>query len=80
MEIAPKSEIHIGILNFGRKSGLDHCSKKQDKLIQGDHVYILADKNHVKRTMSAFGHDEKPIRKIIITQVREAFMALRHCT
>ena len=38
---------------------------KQEKLTNGDHIYILADKNHVKRTMSACGYDEKPIKKII---------------
>ena len=40
--------------------------KKSDSLLNGDLVYILSDKNHVKRTMSAFGLNEKPIKKIII--------------
>ena len=32
----------------------------------GDLIYVIVDKNHVKRTMSAFGLNEKPIKKIII--------------
>ena len=40
--------------------------KKEEKLNKGDHVYILIDKNHVGRTLSAFGLNEKPISKIII--------------
>ena len=40
--------------------------KKEDTLKGKDHVYLLVDKNHVKRTMNAFGYDEKPIKKIII--------------
>ncbi len=40
--------------------------KKEDILKQDDNIYILADKNHVGRTLSAFGLNEKPIKKIII--------------
>ena len=40
--------------------------KKSDILMNGDLVYILSGKNHVKRTMNAFGLNEKPIKKIII--------------
>ena len=60
-----EKNLRASIMGISRDEKL-FIPKKQDKLIHGDHVYILADKNHVKRTMSAFGHDEKPIRKIII--------------
>ena len=57
--------LRASILGISRDEKL-FIPKKQDILLQGDHVYILVDKNHVKRTMSAFGYDEKPIKKIII--------------
>ncbi len=60
-----KKNLRASILGISRDEKL-FIPKKQDKLIKSDHVYILVDKNHVKRTMSAFGHDEKPIKKIII--------------
>ncbi len=57
--------LRASILGISRDEKL-FIPKKQDTLIQGDHIYILVDKNHVKRAMSAFGYDEKPIKKIII--------------
>ena len=57
--------LRASILGISRDEKL-FIPKKQDKLIQGDHIYVLADKNHIKRTMNAFGHDDKPIRKLII--------------
>ena len=63
--IDTKKNLRASILGISRDENL-FIPKKQDTLTQGDHVYILVDKNHVKRTMSAFGYDEKPIKKIII--------------
>ena len=63
--IDTKKNLRASILGISRDEKL-FIPKKQDTLTQGDHVYILVDKNHVKRTMSAFGYDEKPIKKIII--------------
>ena len=60
-----EKNLRASILGISRDERL-FIPKKQDTLIQGDHVYIMADKNHVKRTMSAFGYDEKPIKKLII--------------
>ncbi len=60
-----KKNLRASILGISRDEKL-FIPKKQDTLTQGDHVYILVDKNHVKRAMSAFGYDEKPIKKIII--------------
>ena len=61
----PDKNLRASILGISRNENL-FIPKKQDKLIQGDHIYVLADKNHIKRTMNAFGHDDKPIRKLII--------------
>ena len=63
--IDTEKNLRASILGISRDEKL-FIPKKQDILTQGDHVYILVDKNHVKRTMSAFGYDEKPIKKIII--------------
>ncbi len=60
-----EKNLRASIIGISRDERL-FIPKKQDTLMQGDHVYILVDKNHVKRTMSAFGYDEKPIKKIII--------------
>ena len=60
-----EKNLRASILGISRDERL-FIPKKQDTLTQGDHVYIMVDKNHVKRTMSAFGYDEKPIKKIII--------------
>ncbi len=63
--IDTEKNLRASILGISRDEKL-FIPKKQDILTQGDHVYILVDKNHVKRAMSAFGYDEKPIKKIII--------------
>ena len=60
-----EKNLRASILGISRDERL-FIPKKQDTLTQGDHVYIIVDKNHVKRTMSAFGYDEKPIKKLII--------------
>ena len=60
-----EKNLRASILGISRDETL-FIPKKLDTLNQGDHVYIIADKNHVKRTMSAFGYDEKPIKKLII--------------
>ena len=60
-----EKNLRASILGISRDERL-FIPKKQDTLTQGDQVYIMVDKNHVKRTMSAFGYDEKPIKKLII--------------
>ena len=60
-----EKNLRASILGISRDETL-FIPKKLDTLNQGDHVYIMVDKNHVKRTMSAFGYDEKPIKKLII--------------
>ena len=58
-------DLRASIIGISRDEKL-FIPKKQDTLKKGDFAFILVDKNHVKRTMNAFGLDEKPIKKIII--------------
>ena len=58
-------DLRASILGINRGENL-FIPKKQDILKKGDLIYILVDKNHIKRTMNAFGLNEKPIEKIII--------------
>jgi len=37
-----------------------------DQILVGDDVYIVADRNHVQRTLVIFGHEEKEARRIVI--------------
>ena len=37
-----------------------------DELFIGDEVFFIVDTNHLKRTMAAFGHEEKEARRIVI--------------
>ena len=60
-----EKDLRASILGINRGESL-FIPKKHDKLKNGDLVYILADKNHIKRTMNAFGFNDKPIKKIII--------------
>jgi len=60
-----EKNLRASILGINRGEHL-FIPKKQDKLKNGDLIYILSDKNHIKRTMNAFGFNEKPIKKIII--------------
>ena len=37
-----------------------------DQMLPGDEVYFVADTTHVPRAMTAFGHDEKSARRVVI--------------
>ncbi len=37
-----------------------------DHMLEGDDVYFAADAGHMERALSAFGHDEKEARRVII--------------
>ena len=63
--INKEKDLRASIIGINRGENL-FIPKKQDTLQIGDLIYILVDKNHVKRTMNAFGLNEKPIVKIII--------------
>jgi trk system potassium uptake protein TrkA len=38
----------------------------EDRMLVGDEVYFVVDSRHVKRALSAFGHDEPEARRLII--------------
>ncbi|GAB5471764.1 MAG: Trk system potassium transporter TrkA [Rhodospirillales bacterium] len=38
----------------------------EERLLAGDDVYFIADTSHVTRAMSAFGHEEKEARRVVI--------------
>lgn len=39
---------------------------KDDQMLPGDEVYFFTDKDHLKRVLAAFGHEEQPARNIVI--------------
>ena len=40
--------------------------KKNDQVMQGDHVYVVVSSEQLKDILKAFGHDEKTSKKILI--------------
>ena len=58
-------DLQIYVVGITRK-GKGFVAKSDDELQAGDHVYFVADNNHVNRAMSAFGHEEKEARRVII--------------
>ncbi|MEM7226569.1 MAG: Trk system potassium transporter TrkA [Pseudomonadota bacterium] len=58
-------DLQIFVVGITRK-GKGFVAKPDDELQAGDHVYFVADNNHVNRAMSAFGHEEKEARRVII--------------
>ena len=60
-----EKDLRASIIGINRVDELI-IPKKTDTLKVDDHIFILVDKRHVKRTMNAFGLNEKPIKKIII--------------
>ena len=45
----------------------DHfVPNSKTKILEGDNVYFVTDTSHIKKAMTAFGHDEKESTKVII--------------
>ena len=40
--------------------------KKNDKLIEGDNVYVVVSSDQLNEILKAFGHEEKTSKKILI--------------
>ena len=40
--------------------------KKDDKILEGDNVYLVASSDHLNQILKAFGHEEKVSKKILI--------------
>lgn len=52
----------VGIMREGRL----FVPRSGDQMIVGDLVYVVAERDQVKRTLSLFGHDETDVTRVII--------------
>lgn len=48
------------------------------ELQAGDEIYVVADRNHVERTLAAFGHEETEARRIVIVGAGNVGLFLAH--
>ena len=48
------------------RGGQSIIPSPEEQILDGDEVYFVVDTDHIKRTMAAFGHDEKEARRIVI--------------
>jgi len=58
-------ELHITVVGIHR-DGRGFVPSPEDDLRAGDAVYFVAETAHLSRAMSAFGHEEKEARRVII--------------
>jgi len=58
-------ELHITVVGIYR-DGQGFVPTPEDELHTGDAVYFVAETAHLARAMSAFGHEEKEARRVII--------------
>jgi len=58
-------DLHIVVVGISR-DGHGSVPKPDDELLPGDDVYIVADTEHLDRAMSAFGHEEREARRMIL--------------
>lgn len=48
------------------------------ELQEGDEIYVVADRNHIERTLAAFGHEESEAHRIIIVGAGNVGLFLAH--
>ncbi|MCB1530253.1 MAG: Trk system potassium transporter TrkA [Alphaproteobacteria bacterium] len=58
-------DINVGILAIYRNGKL-RIPEKEEQMMIGDEIYFVADTNHIERILSAFGHEEKEARSVVI--------------
>ncbi len=58
-------DLHITVVGISRE-GSGFVPRPEDDLRLGDNVYFVAETDHLARAMSAFGHEEKEARRVII--------------
>ncbi len=58
-------DLHITVVGISR-DGNGFVPRPEDDLRLGDNVYFVAETDHLARAMSAFGHEEKEARRVII--------------
>ncbi|MGB0507598.1 MAG: Trk system potassium transporter TrkA [Pikeienuella sp.] len=59
------STLHALVLGF-RRDGVMRRADREDQLIAGDQVYVLATKNDMPRTLSIFGGERPPPSSVVI--------------
>ncbi len=58
-------ELHIVVVGVYR-DGKGLIPDADEQLLPGDNIYVVAETSHLDRAMSAFGHEEKEARRVII--------------
>ncbi|MEM7169480.1 MAG: Trk system potassium transporter TrkA [Pseudomonadota bacterium] len=58
-------ELHIVVVGITR-DGQGIVPTPDDQMLPGDDVYLVAETAHLDRAMSAFGHEEKEARRVIM--------------
>lgn len=58
-------DLHIVIVGIQRE-GRGIVPTADDQLLEGDDVYFVAETSHLMRAMTAFGHEEREARRVII--------------
>lgn len=58
-------DMNIVIVGIVR-DGQSFTPKGDDQMLENDEVYLVVDTEHVDRAMSAFGHDEREARSLLI--------------
>lgn len=58
-------DLNIVIVGIVRE-GQSFTPKGDDQMVENDEVYLVVDSEHVERTMSAFGHEEREARSLLI--------------
>ncbi len=58
-------ELHIVVVGITR-DGVGIVPSPDDQMLAGDDVYVVAETDHLDRAMSAFGHEEKEARRVIM--------------
>ncbi|NQV57227.1 MAG: Trk system potassium transporter TrkA [Rhodospirillales bacterium] len=57
----------LNVMILGIVRGNDAIAPSDDEqLIEGDEIYFVSDSQHLERAMTAFGHEEREARRIIV--------------
>ena len=58
-------DLHVTVIGIVRND-IKIIPEDMDSILPGDQVYFIAETKHLKRALSAFGHEEKEARRLII--------------
>jgi trk system potassium uptake protein TrkA len=48
------------------RNGVHHVPHSEDFMLAGDLVYVVANADHIRRTLSVFGHEEQEATRVVI--------------